>query len=128
MRYLLKDRPPPVATENHTTAFAAPRAAFVRSPIFSGFILRYHSAHDGPIPRLQLRDLWRFERALLASIDNYPKLRIERNLGDMRVTETAEITYDAFLAIPLSAFRIHFRAGRLMRFRSIVRRSKNLPR
>ncbi len=44
--------------------------------------------------KLQLRDLWKFERALLASVDNYPKLRMERNLGDMRITEAADITYD----------------------------------
>lgn len=44
--------------------------------------------------KLQLRDLWKFEKALLASVDNYPKLRMERNLGDMRITEAADITYD----------------------------------
>lgn len=44
--------------------------------------------------KLQLRDLWKFERALVASVDNYPKLRMERNLGDMRVTEAAAVTYD----------------------------------
>lgn len=46
------------------------------------------------VAKLQLKELWKLEKTLLGSIDNYPKLRKERNLGDMRMVEAAEVTYD----------------------------------
>lgn len=42
-----------------------------------------HGQLKTAVAKLQLKDLWRLEKALLKSIDNYPKLRIERNLGDI---------------------------------------------
>jgi hypothetical protein len=46
------------------------------------------------VGKLQLKELWNFEKKLLKTIDNYPQLRRERNLGDAGMTETAEVTYD----------------------------------
>jgi hypothetical protein len=46
------------------------------------------------VAKLGLADLWKLEKALLKSIGNYPKLRSERALGDMRMTEWASVTYD----------------------------------
>ena len=46
------------------------------------------------VGKLQLRELWELEKRLLKTIDNYPKLRRERNLGDGRMTEAAAVTYD----------------------------------
>jgi hypothetical protein len=53
-----------------------------------------HGQLKTEVAKLQLRDVWRLEKTLLKSIDNYPKLRMERNLGDMRITEAADVTYD----------------------------------
>jgi hypothetical protein len=46
------------------------------------------------VGKLQLRELWNFEKKLLANIDNYPQLCKERNMGEGRMTEAAEVTYD----------------------------------
>ncbi len=53
-----------------------------------------HGQLKTEVAKLQLRELWKLERTLLRSVENYPKLRMERNLGDMRITEAAEVTYD----------------------------------
>ena len=53
-----------------------------------------HGQLKTEVAKLQLKDLWKLERALLKTIHNYPKLRMERNLGDMRITEAADVTYD----------------------------------
>jgi hypothetical protein len=41
-----------------------------------------------------LKELWELEAALLKNIGNYPKLRAERDLGEMRMTEAASVTFD----------------------------------
>jgi hypothetical protein len=46
------------------------------------------------VGKLQLRELWELEKQLLKGIDNYPKLRGERNLGEERMTEAAAVNYD----------------------------------
>jgi len=46
------------------------------------------------VAKLQLRDMWKIEQALLKANPNYPKLRKERDLGDMRITEASDVTYD----------------------------------
>jgi len=46
------------------------------------------------VGKLHLRELWELEKQLLKAIDNYPKLRGERNLGDARMTEAAGVNYD----------------------------------
>lgn len=46
------------------------------------------------VAKLRLKELWKLERELLKSIGNYPKLRKERNLGELRMTEAADVTYD----------------------------------
>jgi hypothetical protein len=46
------------------------------------------------VGKLQLRELWELEKRLLKTIDNYPKLCGERNLGDGRMTEAAAVNYD----------------------------------
>lgn len=46
------------------------------------------------VAKLQLRDMWKLELALLKGVGNYPKLVRERNLGEMRITEAASVTYD----------------------------------
>src|SRR5262249_46072676 len=46
------------------------------------------------VAKLQLRDIWKIECSLLKANPNYPKLRKERNLGDMRATESSNVTYD----------------------------------
>ena len=40
--------------------------------------------------KLQLKSIWHFEKSILGAIDNYPKLRAERNLGEMHPTESRE--------------------------------------
>ena len=49
------------------------------------------------VAKLQLRELWALEKKLLLSIDNYPELLRERNVGEMRMTEHASVTgpYDS---------------------------------
>ncbi|SKA24677.1 Type I restriction enzyme R protein N terminus (HSDR_N) [Enhydrobacter aerosaccus] len=53
---------------------------------------------EGPfkteVARRRLNELWNLEVALLGNIGNYPKLRAERNLGEMRMTEASGITFD----------------------------------
>jgi hypothetical protein len=46
------------------------------------------------VGKLRLKDLWSLEKSLLGAIDDYPRLRRERNLGDGRMTEAAAISYD----------------------------------
>ena len=46
------------------------------------------------VAKLHLKELWDLEKKLLASIDDYPKLNRERNLGEGRMTEWAELNYD----------------------------------
>jgi hypothetical protein len=46
------------------------------------------------VGKLRLKELWSLEKKLLGSIDNFAQLRKERNLGDSRMTEAAEVTYD----------------------------------
>jgi hypothetical protein len=46
------------------------------------------------VAKLQLKELWKLEKALLKSVDNYPKLRKERDLGDMSMVEWASVAYD----------------------------------
>lgn len=46
------------------------------------------------VGKLQLRGLWELEKQLLKAIDNYPKLRGERNLRDARMTEASAVNYD----------------------------------
>jgi hypothetical protein len=53
-----------------------------------------HGRLKTEVAKLQLRDMWKLELALLKTVDNYPKLVRERNLGDMRITEAASVTYD----------------------------------
>lgn len=44
--------------------------------------------------KLQLKAIWQFEKDILSAIDNYPKLREERALGEMHPTESASVNYD----------------------------------
>ena len=44
--------------------------------------------------KIQLRELWNLEKALLRSVQNYSKLRRERDLGDMQMVEFANVSYD----------------------------------
>jgi hypothetical protein len=44
--------------------------------------------------KLQLRSIWQFEKSILSAIDNYPKLRGERALGEMHPTESISVNYD----------------------------------
>ncbi len=44
--------------------------------------------------KLQLKAIWQFERGVLSAIDNYPKLREERGLGEMHPTESVCVNYD----------------------------------
>jgi len=44
--------------------------------------------------RLQLKAIWQFEKDVLSAIDNYPKLRKERALGEMHPTESVNVNYD----------------------------------
>jgi hypothetical protein len=46
------------------------------------------------VGKLRLKDLWSLEKNLLRAIDNYPRLRRERNLGDGRMTEAAAVSCD----------------------------------
>jgi hypothetical protein len=46
------------------------------------------------VAKVQLRELWRLERALLAAIGDYPRLLQERNPGDASITEAAAVTFD----------------------------------
>lgn len=72
-----------------------------------------HGQLKTEVVKLQLKDLWRLEKALLKSIDNYPKLRIERILGDMRITEAAAVTYDLLGHTTLCSLRVIYRIGNL---------------
>lgn len=44
--------------------------------------------------KLQLKAIWQFEKNILSAVDNYPKLREERALGEMHPTESAGVNYD----------------------------------
>lgn len=46
------------------------------------------------VAKLQLRQIWDMEKKLLAQIPNYPKIRKERNLGEIHPTEWCCVTYD----------------------------------
>ncbi|MGE0115887.1 MAG: hypothetical protein AB7T07_13520 [Steroidobacteraceae bacterium] len=44
--------------------------------------------------KLRLRDLWKFERKILANTNNYRTLAKERDLGELHPTELVDVTYD----------------------------------
>ena len=44
--------------------------------------------------KLELRTLWQFEKAILASVPDYPALLRERDLGEIHPTEAAAVRYD----------------------------------
>ncbi|MHB1282296.1 MAG: type I restriction enzyme HsdR N-terminal domain-containing protein [Metallibacterium scheffleri] len=44
--------------------------------------------------KLKLKAIWQFEKEILSAIDNYPKLREERALGEMHPTESVSVNYD----------------------------------
>lgn len=44
--------------------------------------------------KIQLKAIWQFEKDILGAINNYPKLREERALGEMHPTESVGINYD----------------------------------
>jgi hypothetical protein len=46
------------------------------------------------VAKMQLKELWNLEKALLRSVGNYPKLRKERDLGDMQMVEWSNVSYD----------------------------------
>jgi hypothetical protein len=49
---------------------------------------------NAEVAKLQLRDLWKIEVALLSSFDNFHKLRRERNLEELSCPEFVGVTYD----------------------------------
>jgi hypothetical protein len=44
--------------------------------------------------KLQLKTIWQFENGILSAIDNYPRLREERALGELHPTESVSVNYD----------------------------------
>lgn len=46
------------------------------------------------VAKLQLREIWDMEKKLLTQIPNYPKIRRERDLGELHPTEWCCVTYD----------------------------------
>ncbi|WP_179403831.1 type I restriction enzyme HsdR N-terminal domain-containing protein [Burkholderia guangdongensis] len=52
------------------------------------------SAFKVEIAKLQLRQIWDMEKKLLGQVLNYPKIRKERDLGEMHPTEWCCVTYD----------------------------------
>jgi hypothetical protein len=46
------------------------------------------------VAKLRLRELWNIEKKIVQSVRNYAAICKERNLGDMRITEAASVTYD----------------------------------
>ena len=63
--------------------------------------LDFVKQHTGPnatflheSAKQRLREYWQLEEKLLASVENYAKLRQERSLGDMRMIEWSCVTYD----------------------------------
>jgi hypothetical protein len=46
------------------------------------------------VAKLQLRHMWNMEKRLLAQIPNYPKIKKERDLGEIFLTEFCGVTYD----------------------------------
>lgn len=50
-----------------------------------------HGAFRIEAAKLELRTLWKFEMAVLASVPNYPALLRERNLGEIHPTEAAAV-------------------------------------
>jgi hypothetical protein len=44
--------------------------------------------------KLQVKSIWQFEKSILSAINNYPKLREERALGESHPTESSSVNYD----------------------------------
>jgi hypothetical protein len=44
--------------------------------------------------KLQLKSIWQFEKAILSTVSNYPKLRKERALGELHPTDAVDVNYD----------------------------------
>ena len=53
-----------------------------------------HRVFKTEIAKLQLREIWKAEMAMLSAITDYPKLADERGLGEMFPTEWSCVTYD----------------------------------
>ena len=68
--------------------------SFVKQCSGDGQAFMRSGAFKPEVAKLRLKDIWRAEVALLRQIGNYPKLRQERDLGDMEVVEMRSITYD----------------------------------
>lgn len=84
-------------------------------------------AFKGEIAKLQLRQIWDMEKRLVALISNYPKIRAERNLGELHPTESCCITYDFLghmvlcLLPPFSQWKEYILRNHLTEVRSLAR-------
>ena len=61
------------------------------------FVKGLQSGNDAfkvEVAKLQVRQIWDMEKKLLAQLPNYPKIRKERNLGQLHPTEWCCVTYD----------------------------------